>query len=247
LKDGTPVSPESSLEMSLSQIEIPTEKTPARLASNSSSIKQATLQIATEKVTDTRVVELAFHPSLSRAVNLDDRSDDDGLYLVLQPKNERGQMVPVAADLTIIAVDPAREGQAGQVGRWDYSAAEVQSKLRPIGQEQGIHFQLPWNGPDPSADRVIVFGLYKFPDGRQVMGEKEIFISHDGSHKTVWTPRTSVGNNPTEVASASYLAPQSNSTGGNSTGNTPRPATSRESHVVRPASGTSRFEPAPQP
>jgi hypothetical protein len=242
LKDGTPVSPESSLEMSLSQIEIPAEKTPARLASNRSSIKQATLQIATEKVTDTRVVELAFHPSLSRALNLDDRPDDDGLYLVLQPKNERGQMVPVAADLTIIALDPAREGKAGQVGRWDYSAAEVQSKLRPIGHEQGIHFQLPWNGPDPSADRVIVFGLYKFPDGRQVMGEKEIFISNDGSHKTVWTPRDSKGYNPTEVAAASYIAPPSPAPSSNQ-----RPATNRESHVVRPASGTSRFEPAPQP
>ncbi len=150
--DGSPIAPEDNLEMNLARIEITPQKVPAKLA-GVKSITQATLQIATEKVTDTRVVELAFHPTLSRAINMDDRPDDDGLYLVLQPKNERGQVVPVAADLTVFALDPAREGDQAKIGRWEYSAAEVQAKLKPMGSEQGIHLRLPWNGPDPSADR----------------------------------------------------------------------------------------------
>ncbi len=243
LQDGTTVAPENNLEMNLSRIEIPNQKTTAQLASNSE-IKQATIQIATEKVTDTRVIELAFHPTLSRAIDMDDRPDDDGLYLVLQPKNERGQMVPVAADLTIFALDPARQGDAAKIGRWEYSAADVEAKMQPIGNEQGIHFRLPWNGPDPSADRVIVFALFKFENGRQVMGEKEIFVSSDGSHKIVWTAR---GNSLTstsipEVAQAGYTAPTSKPlTSDAPTSNPPG------SSVVRPASGTSTFDPAPRP
>jgi hypothetical protein len=230
--DGTPVAPEDHLEMNLSRIDIPNLNSSTQLASNSQ-IKQATIQVATEKVTDTRVVELAFHPTLSRAIDMDDRPDDDGLYLVLQPKNERGQMVPIVASLIIFALDPAREGDAAKIGRWEYSAADIEAKLQPIGSEQGIHLRLPWNGPDPSADRVIVFALFKFDNGRQVMGEKEIFISSDGSHKTVWTPRGGRSGSSPAVAQAGYsaspLAPSS--------GNT----------VVRPASGTSTLEPAPEP
>lgn len=242
LGNGTPVAPENNLEMNLSRIEIPKQKTPAQLASNTS-VNQASIKIATEKVTDTRVVELAFHPSLSRAINMDDRPDDDGLYLVLQPKNERGQMVPVAADLTIFVLDPAREGDAAKIGRWEYKAADVQSKLQPIGSEQGIHFRLPWNGPDPAADRIIVFALYKFDNGRQVMGEKEIFISSDGSHKTVWTARDGASSSVPQVASASYVTPSGERPVNNDVAASPASPTL----VIRPASGTSTFDPAPQP
>ncbi len=239
LEDGSPVPPENNLEMNLSRIEIPSRSTPAELASGPA-ITQATVQIAKEKVTDTRVVELAFHPTLSRAINMDDRPDDDALYLVLQPKNERGQMVPVAADLTVFVLDPAREGEAAKIGRWEYTASEVTAKLQPIGSEQGIHLRLPWNGPDPSADRVIVFALFKFDNGRQVMGEKEIYLASDGSHKTVWTARG--GNDASRVAQAGYTTSSAAGSSSNSAVSSQSATT-----VVRPASGTAPYEPAPQP
>lgn len=248
--DGSPLAPEDNLEMNLARIEVPSrQKTPAKLAGDKS-VSQATLQVATEKVTDTRVVELAFHPTLSRAIDMDDRPDDDGLYLVLQPKNERGQMVPVAADLIVFALDPAREGDQAKIGRWEYSAADVQAKLQPIGSEQGIHLRLPWNGPDPSADRVIVFALFKFENGRQVMGEKEIYISSDGSHKTVWAPRgskSSLGNQQSspEVVQAGFMA-TSPSSQGNATPMS-LPAMARANPVVRPANGSGTLQPPPRP
>ncbi len=214
---------ENNFELNLRRIEVP-----GKLASQTSD-NRATIKVASEKVTDTRVVELAFHPSLSRAINLDDRDDDDGLYLVLQPKNERGQMVPVAAALTIFVLDPNREGDKAKIGRWEYSAADVQSKLEPIGTNQGIHFTLPWNGPDPSADRVMVFALYKFDNGQQIMGEKEIFLRSQANHKTVWAPRVPGGVTNAGVAQAGIEAqPQAK-------------------NVVRPASGAGPALPAPAP
>ncbi|MEO8269575.1 MAG: hypothetical protein ABI557_07645 [Aureliella sp.] len=247
--DGSPIAPEDNLEMNLARVEVPPQRIPAKLAGDKS-FSQATLQIATEKVTDTRVVELAFHPTLSRAINMDDRPDDDGLYLVLQPKNERGQMVPVAADLTVFALDPARQGEQAKIGRWEYSAADLKEKLQPIGSEQGIHLRLPWNGPDPSADRVIVFALYKFENGRQVMGEKEIYISSDGSHKTVWAPRAS-----TPELQAQQLATQQQSAlqvaddvvQAGFVATSPTSAATRGTTVVRPANGTGTRQSPPLP
>ncbi len=229
--DGELVAPENSLEMNLSRIEVP-----SRLASTSSTT-QATIQVASEKPTDTRVVELAFHPTLSRAINIDDRPDDDGIYLVLLPKNERGQMVPVSAELTIFALDPSREADKAQIGRWEYSAEDVKAKLQPIGSEQGIHFRLPWNGPDPGADRVVVFALYKFENGRQVMGQKEIFVSSDGSRKTVWTPRGTQGANTDEVVTASFGEPVHGDS----------QTSGQSNRVIRSASDSIQADAAPQP
>jgi hypothetical protein len=179
--------PANNLELNLSRIEVPNQ-----LASASS--ERAQLKFGAEKPSDMRIVELAFHPSLSRAVNFDDQSDDDGLYLVLQPKNVEGQLVPTFAALEIAVHDPARLGKDGpnetsRVGRWNYSANEVKSKFQPIGTSQGIHLTLPWNGPDPQADRVLVYVRYTLPDGRQVVNEKTFLVSTKGNMRTVWVPR----------------------------------------------------------
>ena len=244
-EDGQAVAPEDQLELNLSRVEIPSGSVPAQLAS-ATAAKPGSLHITSDQITDRRIVELAFHPTLTRAIDVDDHPDDDAVYLVLQPKNERGQVVPEVAELTIIVLDPAREGDAAKMGRWQYSASEVQSKFQPIGSEQGIHLQLPWNGPDPTADRVIVFALFKFTDGRQVMGEKEILVSGESSHKTVWTARGASGVQAPAVAAASYTAPPAANT---STAQPPAASENRElpKPVIRPASGSWVFDPAPEP
>src|SRR5690606_36348595 len=172
------------LEMNLSRIDIPSQPVSAALSIDNSTASIALASDAGDVPSDTRVIELAFHPALSRAINLDERPEPDGLYLVLQPKNEAGQMVPATAELMVFVLDPAREGDQAKIGRWEFSAAEVQQKLQPIGSEQGIHLRLPWTSDKPAADRVIVFALYKFTNGRQVMGEKELYLSDAGSLKT---------------------------------------------------------------
>lgn len=215
----------NQLEINLGRIEIP-----GQLASAPS--RPGQLKPLREEVTDTRIVDLTFHGSLCRAHNFDEHPDDDGLYLVLQPKNDRGQCVPQAAELSIVVIDPAREGDAARISRWNYSASEIQSKIQPIGSSQGIHLSLPWNGPDPIADRVVVFARYTMPDGRRLMSEKEIFVTGKDHIRTVWVPRgASADLKSMQLAQPSHAQP-------------PR---INPSSVVRPASATMPIEPAPQP
>jgi hypothetical protein len=217
-------SPDNALELNVSRIEIPGQLASSQLDQNRS--VQGQLKIGFEKPTDMRITEISFHPVLCRGANLDDESDDDGLYLVLQPKNEKGELVPTFANLEVTVIDPARHGQAAQIGHWKYSSSEVKSKFKPTGSDQGIHMMLPWNGPDPSADRVIVFAYYTLTDGRQVVNDKHIFVSGKGSNKTVWVPRVPT-DNPVITASGQ------------------EPVSSSAKNVVRPAVG--RGEPAPYP
>lgn len=224
-------SPSNNLELNLSRIELPNQLASAR--SDGAGGNRAQLKLGSEKPADMRIVDIAFHPTLTRAANFDDESDDDGLYLVLQPKNAAGQLVPTFADLEIAVLDPAREGDSAsaRIGRWSYSAVEVKSKFQPIGTSQGIHLTLPWNGPDPLADRVIVFVRYTLPDGRQVVNDKTIFVSGKGNMKTVWVPRSSDASTVVTASAqqpVQQFAPQTNPI-----------------NVVRPP--VTRNEPAPIP
>lgn len=175
--------PDKDLELSLSQIEMPSQLTADRAG--------AKISTAVQVVTDKRIVEVAFHPALSRSVSFDNDNQDDGLFLVLQPKNEQGQVVAIAGAVMIEVVDPSRDGPTSVIGKWQYSPAEIEGKIQPIGSKQGIHLTLPWNGPNPKADRVIVTATYQMDNGRKVIGKKEIFLNSASVLKTVWTPRAS--------------------------------------------------------
>lgn len=156
---------------------------------------------------DTRVAEINFHPSLCRAVNLDDKGGDDGVYLVLQPLNEGREFVPLSADLLIVAIDPARDGAQARIGRWSLTAAEAEAKLQPIGSSQGIHLSLPWTGGNPEADRVIVFVRYTMTDGRQIIGEHTVLVNDARRANTVWVPRAKTNAAGSEVRTASGERP----------------------------------------
>ncbi|RMF37709.1 MAG: hypothetical protein D6753_17130 [Planctomycetota bacterium] len=239
---GLPTDTEDPLLTESTRIEIP-----GRLASNVREMKNAADQEGDpapqdlEQVTDRRVVELAFHPSLTRAANFDEELDDDGLYLVIQPLNAAGQMVPVAADLAVVVLDPAREGDAARIGRWNFSAQDVASKLQTIGSNRGIHLTLPWQGPDPIADRVIVFTRYTFPDGRQVIGEKTVFVSGPDGRTTTWVPR---GGDPAAGQNQSVNGIVPAGFQPSSAGMSSKAAAIR---IVRPAGGNLQAEPAPAP
>lgn len=229
---GLSGTPESDLELNLSRIEVPAltaayqsgsahQDESARDAQTAPPQEMAAPAI--EQITDRRVVEIGFHPTLTRAIDLDDAPGDDGVYLVLQPKNQLGQVVPDPAKVTIVALDPSRPQNNGVISRWDYAPRELQAKIRPIGSQQGVHLSLPWNGPYPQADRVMVLVKYTFANGRQVAAEREIMLSSDEEFKAVWTPRETHSSAP-----ATQLADS--------------PA-----NLVRPASGSTPQEPAPAP
>jgi hypothetical protein len=222
---------QNELELSLTQIELPSQ-----LASAKSEKSSARILPAVQIVKDQTVVELAFHPTLTRSVNFDDDDRDDGLFLVLQPKNASGQIINSSASLTVEIMDPSRgEGEA-RIGFWKYSSSEVANKIQPIGSQQGIHLTLPWNGPNPKGDRVIVFVTYSFENGRQVIAHREIFIHGSGTLKTVWAPRAGVSNQASHFDDSSAVQPAS--------------GTVRNSHASSTLTRPSVFplpDPAPRP
>ncbi|MCC6509433.1 MAG: hypothetical protein IT423_10015 [Pirellulaceae bacterium] len=201
----------NDLEIELGKIPLPARLASANVtgsATEGSDVELARVQPTAAMPTDSRIVEMKFHPSLCRAMSNDQSGRDEGLYLVLQPLNEAGEFVPLPADLMVIALDLSREEKQASIGRWTFSSSEVKSKIQPIGSSQGIHVSLPLSGPTPQCDRVLVFVYYTLSDGRRIVAEHELLLNNFHRQNTVWVPRSKrpsptsdVGSNPVRTVS----------------------------------------------
>lgn len=141
------------------------------------------------KTTDQRIVEIAFHPSLCRGINLDDNPQDDGVYVVLQPRNAMGQFAEAAGDVTVIAVDPTKPKERERIARWTYTADDFAKTLHSSGASQGYHLPLRWQAELPQGDHVQIFVRVVFADGKTLVSERKVMLHHRDSMQSVWTPR----------------------------------------------------------
>ena len=195
---------DNDLEIELGQIKLPAQLASSRknVQLDEAAMRSTQIHPAAEMPSDTRIVDLKFHPSLCRAVNTDQQGDDDGLYIVLQPYNSSGEFVPLPADLVIEALDLSRDEKHAMIGRWTLSTADVKAKMNPIGSSQGIHLSLSFSGPAPQCDRLLVFAYYTLSDGRRLVKEHEVMLNNMHRQNAVWVPRSKG-----EVRTVSHEAP----------------------------------------
>ncbi len=138
---------------------------------------------------DTKVIEVAFHPTLCRGQVLESTDANDGLYLVLQPRNAAGQTIDLPASLTVVALDPNRPDNQSKIGRWTFTEEEVDAMLEPIGISHGFHIPLQWQAVKPSGDAVQIHIRYEMNDGRRLINERRIQLHVPSAGSASWTPR----------------------------------------------------------
>ena len=157
----------------------------------SASFVQTIINPSSAAPRDTKVIEIAFHPTLCRGQNIDSKEGDDGLYLVLQPRNASGETIDKPASVTIVAFDPNRPEEQSKIGRWTLTLEEVEAALEPIGISHGFHIPLSWQEAKPLGDVVQVFVRYEMADGRRLVNDRRVQLHIPTTGSATWTPRVS--------------------------------------------------------
>lgn len=145
--------------------------------------------VANGEVEDTTVTSLFINPFQTMGVELDQQPGDDGITLLCEPRNEAGQFVPQAGDVTVVVLDPAIEGEAARVARWDLSKNEVAERMLDTRPERGFKAQLKWPEKRPEHGKLKLFVRYRTTDGRLVEARSDVFITMPGQLSQRWTPR----------------------------------------------------------
>jgi hypothetical protein len=162
---------------------------------------QETKQLEPEPI-DTKVTQIFLNPLLTGGDSLDREPGDDGLSILVEPRNKSNQFVPQAGSVSVVVLDPAKQGDAARVARWDFDPSATRQKLNRVSSSRGIHLRLPWPANPPTTSKLRVFVRYETADGRKLQADREITISPPGQYSHRWTPRPAdrPRRNPEQVA-----------------------------------------------
>ena len=142
---------------------------------------------------DTRIVRIDLHPTLTCGRDWDDQPGDDGLTVVIEPRNASRTCVPLPGAVTVAVTDMAEtEEEQIRVARWDLDAREVARHVRNSPEARGIYLDLPWPGSPPRHSRLSLSVRYVTADGRRLeIVNREIVINPPGELSHRWAPRSS--------------------------------------------------------
>ncbi len=138
---------------------------------------------------DQRMTEIAFVRPFSVSLDLDGEAGDDGIRLVLQPRNAAGEFLEQPATLSVSAIDPDLRDDSARLGIWRFTPQQVEESMRRVGVAKGIHLDLSLSTKMPSAKRVVIFVRYETADGRRLEASHEYYLSAPGELEAKWLPR----------------------------------------------------------
>jgi hypothetical protein len=178
---------------------------------------------------DQVVTQISLNRKLTGGHNVDGHAGDEGVMVVVEPLNAAGDLVEVPGEISIVVLDPAIEGEAARVARWDFNSQEAAGYLKRTPMGDGLHFDLRWPHSPPVHRVLNLYVRYATADGRRLQVEKQIEVDPPGGQDTPKDRLTETA--PTEATAAD-----------DTTASRGRPKTIRSVHddADRPDSSTGR-------
>ena len=193
------------------RLEPPTVTKPDKLFSPSGTIQKS---VATNtkniehgfdhRQVDAQVTHVLLNRRLTGGHNFDAAPGDDGLTIVLEPRNADGRFVPLPGPISIALLDPLETGDEACVARWDIDQVEVEQSLFVSGPDRGIHLDLSWPKEPPQQSRLHLFTRYQTVDGRHLDVDQPVTITRPGELSNRWTPSTRFSRRQQQPAHANH-------------------------------------------
>jgi len=185
-------------------------------------------------IDDYMVDRITLNRLLTGGVNQDDHPGDEGVMVVVEPRNAENQIINVPGQLAVVVVDPAiREGDP-RVARWDFTADETAAHYRKSLLAEGIHLELPWPSVEPQHDRLHLHVRFITAEGKEFRADRPIDVQRS-VHAPAWQaapenvePRDEEASDP--AASESLELPPEEKTG---QGHTDGPHEARDPPTAR--------------
>lgn len=154
------------------------------------------------KPSDPKVTHIHLNPLMTGGADFDGQPGDEGLSVLIEPRNAADEFVPQAGAVSVVVLDPAKEGDAARVARWDFTLSAAQQKLATASAASGIQLEMPWPASPPANNKLKLFVRYEGPDGRQLVTDRDIYITPPGQITRSWTPRPAERARPASAVAA---------------------------------------------
>ena len=161
--------------------------------------------------------QIVTHVQLQRGslsgVDFDEQEGDDGLSLIIEPRNASDDIVPLARPITIVVLDYAYRGSDdARVAQWELTAEDTERFLQDSPAKQGIQMHLLWPEQPPDHERLLVHVRYHTEDGRKLETKNDVRVSLPTRISQRWTPRVEPASRaaspPSQESSESVTTPE---------------------------------------
>lgn len=215
--------------------------------------EQAAALFSLNKITLNRLV--------TGGVDTDGRPGDDALRVVLEPRDQRGDLIKSPGTITIELVDLALDPADRRVGYWTFDLETALKHWRGGLFGTGYHFKLPWQRGFPRHQDLSLHARLLTPDGRAFRVTKSLTVRltpgnvpervHSDSAATRATPpanfEASSGSQPLAAPPKRRPSADPNPVNLETPPSIPSPADGAALPVVVPPNGTSHRRAAPAP
>ncbi|HUY93159.1 MAG TPA: hypothetical protein VMV10_30800 [Pirellulales bacterium] len=133
---------------------------------------------------DETVTQISLNRKLTGGHNVDDKPGDEGLMVVIEPLDASGQLIEAPGDVSVVVLDPAQEGEAARVARWDFTVDEAAEHIKRTPLGDGLHFDLRWPHGPPANRTLNVYVRFTTLEGKKLQLEKQIEVRLPGDSGT---------------------------------------------------------------
>ena len=141
------------------------------------------------------VAEIRLNPVYTGGEDFDELPGDDGVAVLIEPRNARGEVLAQPGRVSVVVVDPSAPDDRARVARWDLSEQEVSERIQQSNGKRGILLKLPWPQSRPEHSKLHLFVRYVTNDERNLESDREFFITLNGAIANRWTRRSRSRNN----------------------------------------------------
>lgn len=154
------------------------EAIPAPASENST---QGRRRLPGNGVASAQVAEITLNDAMTGGCQTDPERGDRGIGLLLEPRDGNGRLIAAPASVSVVVLDPAMQGQAARVARWDFSAEQLAPLYRKGSSGEGFHLEMLWPAAPPVHEELHLFVRYVTSDGRRLETQRQIRVAVAGS------------------------------------------------------------------
>ena len=129
-----------------------------------------------------KVQSITLHRLLTGGLNVDGLPGDEGISVVIEPRDAQGNIVAAAGAVSLLVLDPALPRDRARVARWDLSARDVAGTFRRLALgASGITLELPWPAAAPQHGRLELFVRFTTSDRRELEAHQQLELTPPGA------------------------------------------------------------------
>jgi hypothetical protein len=150
------------------------------------------------------VAQLVLNQMLTGGYSAAGRTGDNGVLVVIEPRDSKGRRLEAPGDVAVMLVDPSKNGREAKLARWDFPAVETAKLFRGSGIARGMYVECPWPERQPDNNSLHLYVRYTTRDGRKLEADQYVDIALPGEKAARWTPADA--QSPPLAASARGLS-----------------------------------------